>query len=455
MVATERVRRGHIRSADLPTHRGASVDLPARLDGPGALDRWHDRVHDPAALIVLDLFCGAGGMSEGFEAEGFVVAAGIDADAAACATYAANATGKTLCHDLACVHTPDQAQALVAGLGIPRVDVIVGGPPCQGFSVVGRARIRSLPREEQRREILGRNELYRNFFRFVEALRPLMFVIENVQAMRTWEDGLLFQAMLDTARALGYDTFEDVLNAADYGVPQSRRRQFIVGSRIGRVFRFPASRGLPAVSLDEAIGDLPVVQAPSLVETLPYNPRRIGPYQQLMRSRVRAGDAGVVHDHVVRPVRDDDREVFRLMEPGDRYLDIDPRYRRYDDRSFEDRYFKLRPDIPCITITAHMAKDGYRYIHWDRDQCRTLSVREAARAQSFDDAFRFAGHRSNRYRQIGNAVPPLLARELAVRVRRAIEGGHDVVEDREWQLALPWPDRLLPRQGQERRSDGE
>ncbi len=179
MVATERVRRGHIRSADLPTHRGASVDLPARLDGPGALDRWHDRVHDPAALIVLDLFCGAGGMSEGFEAEGFVVAAGIDADAAACATYAANATGKTLCHDLACVHTPDQAQALVAGLGIPRVDVIVGGPPCQGFSVVGRARIRSLPREEQRREILGRNELYRNFFRFVEALRPLMFVIEN------------------------------------------------------------------------------------------------------------------------------------------------------------------------------------------------------------------------------------------------------------------------------------
>jgi len=99
----------------------------------------------------------------------------------------------------------------------------------------------------------------------------------------------------------------------------------------------------------------------------------------------------------------------------------------------------LKPDAPGVTVTAHMAKDGYLYIHWDNDQCRTLSVREAARIQSFDDAYRFAGHRSSRYRQIGNAVPPLLARELAVRVRRAILGGMDVVDDRFWQLHLPLP----------------
>jgi DNA (cytosine-5)-methyltransferase 1 len=125
------------------------------------------------------------------------------------------------------------------------------------------------------------------------------------------------------------------------------------------------------------------------------------------------------------------------MKPGQRYIDIDERYRRYRSDSFRDKYRMLRPDAPCVTITAHMAKDGYRYIHWDREQCRTLSVREAARVQSFDDAFRFAGHRSNRYRMIGNAVPPLLSREIAVRVRRAIQGGLDLVEDREWQMALP------------------
>lgn len=423
MYQPAHVRPGKIRSANLPTHRGQAVRLEPLLQGEEPLAQWQSRVDDPAELIVLDLFCGAGGMSQGFASEGFFVAAGIDSDPVTCETHAANFSSKTLCLDLSGVQSTEQAKEILKQLGIPRVDVIVGGPPCQGFSIVGRARIRSLPKEEQRKEILKRNHLYRPFFHFVEAAQPLLFALENVQTMKSWESGSVFGDMLEIAARLDYETYTDVLNAADYGVPQLRRRQFVVGSHVGRAFRFPSPRFPMPVTLEEAIGDLPHVSAPSLYETIPYTPRRIGLYQQLMRSRVPQEDAELVHDHVVRPVRDDDREIFSTMEPGHRYIDIDARYRRYKTDSFVDKYYMLKPDAPCVTITAHMAKDGYRYIHWDREQCRTLSVREAARAQSFDDAFRFAGHRSSRYRQIGNAVPPLLAQELAISVRRAIKAG--------------------------------
>jgi DNA (cytosine-5)-methyltransferase 1 len=431
-VTSDAVRpeRGTIRSANLPTHRGIAVRLPPLLVGDDALATWHRRLASRDTLIVLDLFCGAGGMSLGFDSEGFFTAAAIDSEPMACETFAANFPAHVRCHDLSTVTSAEQARAIIRDLGLPRVDVVIGGPPCQGFSIGGRSRIRTLPNEEHRQRILQRNDLYRPFFHFVEAARPLMFVMENVSAIKSWEDGSYFADILNSAARIGYDTLKEVLNAADFGVPQIRRRQFLVGSRIGRVFRFPTPRPVDPVTLLEAIGDLPTVQAPSLEETRPYCPRQTGPYQQLMRSRVPPAEQALIHDHVVRPVREDDRDVFRAMQPGHRYIDIDPRYHRYRADTFKDKYYMLRPDEPCVTITAHLAKDGYRYIHWDVDQCRTISVREAARIQSFDDAFRFAGHRTNRYRQIGNAVPPLLAREIAVRVRRAIRGP--------WQLSLPW-----------------
>jgi DNA (cytosine-5)-methyltransferase 1 len=435
------MQRGEIRSANLPTTRGTDVHLAPRLSEEPGPAEWERRLGLSESMVVLDLFCGAGGMSRGFENEGFFVAAGIDSDEHACRTHAANFLSKTRQLDLSRITSPAQVREVMKDLNIPRVDVVVGGPPCQGFSVVGRARIRSLTQAEQREAILSRNELYRNFFVFVEALQPAIFIMENVQTMRTWDDGVYFDDMLRLTRSLGYDPSADVLNAVDFGVPQIRRRQFVVGSRLGRMFRFPSPSGLDPVTLEEAIGDLPAVQAPCLEEVQPYSARRTGQYQLLMRSRNRGEEAGLVRDHVARPIRDDDREIFTAMEPGHRNTDIDPRYRRYKEDSFKDKYYKLRPEAPSVTITAHMAKDGYRYIHYDGEQCRTLSVREAARIQSFDDAFKFCGHRTNRYQQIGNAVPPLLARELAVRVRRAIEGQHDMIDDRVWQFELPLDSR--------------
>lgn len=422
-----------IRSNDLPTTRGQEARLPAKLASDEALAVWETRIADVSSIITLDLFSGCGGMSLGFENAGFFVAAGLDRDAAACQTHAANFLSKTVCTDL-CAVDPTQ---LVEQLGLPRVDVIIGGPPCQGFSVVGRARVRSLEQAQQQ-EILARNELYQTFFRFIEALNPLMFVMENVPHLATYEGGSIFRAIASECSRLGYERYTEVLTATDYGVPQIRRRLFVVGSRIGRVFVWPrpTHRRRP-VTLREAIGDLPAVQPPQLEERLPYSADALSPFATLMRSRVTPEERTWIYDHVVRPVRADDQEIFEHMTPGTRYKDIDPRYQRYDPRSFYDRYLMLNPAQPGITITAHMAKDGYRYIHWDTTQHRTLSVREAARVQSFGDHFRFAGYRSSRYIQIGNAVPPLLAEAIARQVRHAIVRRRQLGSSGLWQLGLP------------------
>jgi DNA (cytosine-5)-methyltransferase 1 len=147
-----------------------------------------------------------------------------------------------------------------------------------------------------------------------------------------------------------------------------------------------------------------------------------------MREHVPQYQQHLVFDHIVRAVREDDAQIFRSMRPGGKYDEVDESLRRYELRAngsggthFADRYYRLRWDRPSITITAHLAKDGYRYIYPDNDQIRTLSIREAARIQSFPDHFRFAGYRTNRFIQVGNAVPPLLAEAIGQEVARAIQ----------------------------------
>lgn len=437
--------QGLIKSANLPTVRGEAIKLPDCFAEPGAGERWKSRVSDPDALVAIDLFCGAGGMTLGFENAGFVVAAGIDSDSVACQTHAANFLSKTKNIDIGTVTDP--LSFVSRDLEIPRVDVVIGGPPCQGFSLAGRSKLRSLQAQdpEVQKEIDAKNALYKEFVAFVGALKPLLFVMENVPHLSSYGQGVIAEQISRDFEAVGYQVWEEVLDASHFGVPQVRRRLFYIGSRVGRIWRPPlaAFRQKPR-SLEDAIGDLPVVPAPSLQEQLTYAPRRVSGYQELMRSSVRPEDEGFIYDHVVRPIRDDDRVIFQMMKPGDKYKDVPEEYRRYTALSFEDKYYKLPWHLPCVTITAHMARDGYRYIH--PEQLRTLSVREAARIQSFPDSFRFVGHRSSRYRQIGNAVPPLLAEVIgrslarALRRHRAIfsNGNFIDLDDVEpWQLGLP------------------
>lgn len=344
-----------IRSKNLATTRGAYLSLPARLNDEIQLDEWNRRVNDPDEIIAIDLFCGAGGMSLGLEDAGIFVAAGIDADKVAAETHAHNLLSKTRVVDLGQVEDP---AAIMQELGIPRVDIIVGGPPCQGFSIAGRNKLRSLEAHDPgvMEEVDRKNRLYKEFVGFVAVLQPLIFVMENVPHLSTYGQGVIAGEIRRDFEQLGYLVENFTLDSSDFGVPQTRRRLFFIGRLKNR--GIDSCRPRPDFrqkqTLRDAIGDLPEVEAPSLLEELPYDPARPGSnaYQQLMRSRVPTTDQHMIRDHVVRPVRDDDRIIFQLMEQGHRYYDVPEQYRRYNPRSFGDKYHKLRWDSPCHTITA-------------------------------------------------------------------------------------------------------
>lgn len=405
--------KGLRRSKKLPSMRGQFIQLAPKLEDGGAVEQWQAHLDDPRSIIVLDLFSGAGGMSLGFEAAGCLVAAGVDHDPWAVMSHSYNFLSKGIVQDIRAITDP---QTFLDGLGIPRVDVIIGGPPCQGFALIGRGKLKSLGAEKEAHYRSVINNLYQEFIRFVLALKPLVFVMENVPAMKHEEHGELVDRIA-AAFAPTYQVDAQIRNAVHYGVPQQRKRLFLQGNCLGLPVRWPdvAEALVQQISVEEAIGDLPE-RAPGMLadETLPYAGNgALTAYQQRMREGMPPDEHDVVWDHITRQVREDDQVIFAMMKQGDKYRDLPDEWKRYDQRgkNFADKYWRLCAQSPAWTITAHIAKDAYRYIH--PTQHRTLSVREFARLQSFPDRFRFAGPRTSRLRQIGNAVPPLLAQEIA------------------------------------------
>jgi DNA (cytosine-5)-methyltransferase 1 len=405
--------QGLRRSAKLPSMRGEFITLPPRLATPAYLEQWQERLHDPHAIVVLDLFCGAGGMSLGFEAAGCFPAVGVDQNSWAVMSHSYNFLSKGMVQDICAIPDP---RAFIEELGIQRpIDIIIGGPPCQGFALIGRGKLKSLGPEKEAyyRNVL--NNLYREFIRFVTELQPLAFVMENVPALAWYQDaeGSLLERIEQAFP--GYVVASQPLNALDAGVPQRRSRLFIQGNCIGAPVRWPAEATLEPVTVEQAIGDLPV-RAPGMLsdEAIPYQPcNGQTSYQQRMREGVPDDQTHVIWDHITRQLREDDKAIFAMMPQGGKYRDLPDEWKRYRQhgKNFADKYWRLVADEPAWTITAHIAKDAYRYIHPTQD--RTLSVREFARLQSFPDRFRFCGPRTERLRQIGNAVPPLLAQSIA------------------------------------------
>ena len=401
----------------LPNQRGERIRLPRHTLSPDPMD--HKAVRSWLAgrprPWAIDLFSGAGGLSLGLEEAGFSVVAAADSDPVAMETHAANIEGLTWMGDLS---DPRGFLSQLEDWGIDRVDLLAGGPPCQPFSRAGTSKIGHLVRLGVRRPHDGRADLWRSFFAVMDHLQPGAVLFENVPDFATAQGGALLIALADELRARDYDPHVRVLETWKHGIPQHRSRLLVVGVYSGLRFNWPEGNG-EHPTLWQAIGDLPVVEANTRDEVQTYVDHPKSELGKRLRQGLSDEEALLVRDHITRAVRQDDADIYRVMGQGDGYLDVPEHLRRYRSDIFNDKYFRLSCDGLSRTITAHIAKDGYWYIHPRQD--RTLSIREAARIQTFPDRFRFAGYPSSRYRQIGNAVPPMLALAIGSCMRDALQ----------------------------------
>ncbi|MFP8941730.1 DNA (cytosine-5-)-methyltransferase [Streptomyces fenghuangensis] len=406
----------------VPLKRSDRLEL---LPRPGSCERdsfkeWAKKQAEARPLAV-DLFSGAGGLSLGLERAGWTVAAAVDVDKRALETHAHNFPGLSLELDLGDPAGRDELVRLMDGVTI---DLVAGGPPCQPFSRAGRSKIRSLVKEGKRDPNDLRRELWRAYLDIVTRLKPRAVLMENVPDMGLGDDFFVIRHMEEELERAGYATQVRLVDAWRYGVPQHRKRLILLARNDTDVFTWREPDPKQTV-LRDAIGDLPVLEDGDMGgrERDYRQPRNISAFARRMREGAKKGK---IWDHMTRAVRPDDKVIFALMDSTMLYSNIPKEYQRYDTKHFTDKYKKLAWDGLSRTITAHIAKDGYWYIH--PEQLRTLTVREAARIQTFPDTFRFAGTRSDAFRQIGNAVPPFLG-EAAAQALRKTDEGRGISED--------------------------
>lgn len=408
------------RQYHVPLLRGPRLRLDPHPDSPdpadpNAVQRW---VRDAAAdgPTAIDLFCGAGGLSLGLNDAGFTVLVGADSDPYSIETHRHNMGGLSYQGDLT---DPKHFLEQLDTWGIRTVDLVAGGVPCQPFSAAGRSKIRSLVKANIRSDRDPRAGLWHSFIEIVKALEPRAVLLENVPGLAEWEEGAVLVGFCESLQELGYWTDPTIVAAYEYQVPQHRTRLFIVGLRKRSTFEWPLPHSGERPTVERAIGDLPKVPGGHRQEIMDYRPpEQTSALLRRLRRDMKQDEREVIFDHITRSVRPDDAEAFALLRPGQTYDQLPKRLQRYRSDIFSDKYKRLAWDELSRTITAHIARDGYWYIHPQQD--RTLSIREAARIQTFPDWFRFAGEPSHRYRQIGNAVPPLLAEAIGERLYDAL-----------------------------------
>ncbi len=402
--------------------RGPFVKLPPHPEhaaDESALHSLAENLKASGSRLAADLFSGAGGLSLGLESAGFRVILGADADPNAIKTHAHQFGGMSVDWDLAEPENVMRVVELCRGTGI---ELIAGGPPCQPFSRAGRSKIRHRVQLGLRDPYDERRDLWRAFLEIISLVLPKAVLMENVPDMALDREMFILRSMVEELEQLGYSVQTRVVEAWRYGVPQLRQRLILVALRDGVEFRWPGE-AQRQVTVGEAIGDLPIVEGgwrpEGGAEGWSAYDRPLTEFQARMRVRVHPADTHKVFDHITRPVREDDRVAFESMTPGMKYTDLDADHQRYRTDIFDDKYNRLDANGLSRTITAHIAKDGYWYIH--PNQARTLTVREAARLQTFPDDFRFEGPPSAAFKQIGNAVPPQLGRVLGEAITSALD----------------------------------
>ncbi|GIO41393.1 DNA cytosine methyltransferase [Paenibacillus apis] len=410
-------------------------------------------------MNFLDIFSGAGGLSEGFLRAGFTPVAHIERDIYACKTletrsiyyylkgtnqldryrkyqqsyYASNvernreraelinAVPENKLEPIMNLEISDDTLPYIfqriderlAHLQEEKIDLIIGGPPCQAYSLVGRAR------DENGMEEDPRNYLYKLYVRFLTRYQPKAFVFENVPGILTAFKGALFKNIQAYMKRVGYNIQARQLNAKDFGVLQDRKRIIIVGWRKDIEYKFPCTEAVQyKYNVIDLLSDLPKLQAGERSKNILYN---LPPNRLLIDSNIRSDDDIVTH-HEARNHVQRDLDIYRIAV---QMWDLERRRLKYPDlpeklithknlTSFLDRFKVVAGNQGFShTIVAHISKDGHHYIHPDITQNRSLTVREAARIQSFPDNYFFEGPRTSNFMQIGNAVPPLMSEKLA------------------------------------------
>ena len=344
-------------------------------------------------LIGIDIFSGAGGLSLGAEMAGIEVKCAIEINSSAADTFRFNhKNAKVFCQDIKTISTED--------LGLPEdVFIIMGGPPCQGFSM-SNTRSRNMENPN--------NRLFEEFVRLVKEISPQWFVFENVWGITNIDNGHVMQMIAECFVDIGYVVFPTVLRASDYGVPQNRDRFFMVGNRLGIDFSYPEpTTPFYKVTVWDAIKDLPILSNGEILEegeyTLPLE--QVCDYVKMMRAGSEKPTQNLVSknaDYVI--------ERYKYIRQGHNWRDIPAALMaNYQDKSrcHSGIYKRLKENEPSVVISNYRKS---MLIHPRQD--RGLSVREAARIQSFPDTFHFCGPISHIQQQIGNAVPPLLAKAV-------------------------------------------
>ncbi len=337
---------------------------------------------------VIDLFCGCGGLSLGFTEAGFDVVLGVDNWKDAIATFNRthkNSTG--LVADLF-KETPEE---ISSKMGIKHIDVIIGGPPCQGFSIAGKRII-----EDER------NQLYQSFVNFVAFYQPKAFVMENVPNIISMGQGIVKKRIIDDFETLGYNVVYKILLASEYGVPQNRRRAFFVGLKTPHSFTFPQPMSENPISSEDAISDLP---ENSIVDGTLYAQEPRSDYQKMIRE----GSISI-YNHETTKHNEQTVNVISLVPNGGNYKSLPKELQQ--TRNVNIAWTRLNSKKPSFTIDT-----GHRH-HFHYQFNRIPTVRESARIQSFPDKFIFLGSKTSQYKQVGNAVPPLLAKAIAQEIMK-------------------------------------
>ena len=359
--AVKQIRGPYVRLPHHPDHCETVDELISYAKGRKA----------EGAVLGVDLFAGAGGLSQGLTNAGIEIVLGVDHFDYAVQTHAARFPGISASWDLS---TPESVEKVANLMKECDIDVLAGGPPCQPFSKAGRNGIRYLVEQGLRDPHDQRRDLWRAYLEVAQLARPRAVIMENVPDMALDDEMFIMRSMIEELESIGYSVESRVIETWRYGVPQFRQRYILVALRDGFEFTWPEEVS-KKVTVWNAIGDMPEVEGGWRPEGGADGWQKYeGPktaFQRYIRKGVPTEQSGRLYDHITRPVREDDRIAFEMMTSDTKYSDLPDHLRRYRSDIFDDKYKRLDENDLSRTITAHIAKDGYGFIH--PRQARTLT----------------------------------------------------------------------------------